>query len=206
MCPCCAEAHLARRHASQRPRSVTCASVGAVVGGQQDLSSAGWSNTSASASPIAMSSTIPHGTDSTGQQGSPPEGGRDPTASTQRSARGPRRLPFVTAKKVQMPCPLDPPAKGVVVSAEDEVPYRDGVLGEARADLAPVLLDENSHGHHQGAAARRPHSVKMFRGCRTGALPFDGCRRPLGTAEGPALSPCESRRRANRRCELHVGG
>jgi len=35
---------------------------------------------------------------------------------------------------------------------EDEVPYRDGMAGEARADLAPVLLDQDGHGHHQGAA------------------------------------------------------
>lgn len=35
---------------------------------------------------------------------------------------------------------------------EDEVPDRNGVLGKARADLAPVLLDQDRHGHHQGAA------------------------------------------------------
>ena len=48
--------------------------------------------------------------------------------------------------------PLDAPAEGVLVGVEDEVPYRDGVLGEARADLAPVLLDQDGHRHHQGAA------------------------------------------------------
>jgi hypothetical protein len=47
---------------------------------------------------------------------------------------------------------LDTPAEGVLVSVEDEVPNRDGMFGEARADLAPVLLDQDSHGHHQSAA------------------------------------------------------
>ena len=32
------------------------------------------------------------------------------------------------------------------------MPHRDRVVGEARADLAPVLLDQDGHGHHQGAA------------------------------------------------------
>jgi hypothetical protein len=35
--------------------------------------------------------------------------------------------------------PVDASTKGALVSVEDEVPYRDGVVGEARADLAPVL-------------------------------------------------------------------
>jgi hypothetical protein len=48
--------------------------------------------------------------------------------------------------------PLNAPAEGVLVSVEDEVPYRNGMLGETRADLAPVLLDQDSHGHHQSAA------------------------------------------------------
>jgi hypothetical protein len=39
-----------------------------------------------------------------------------------------------------------------LVSVEDEVPYRDGMVGEARADLAPVLLDQDGHRHHQSAA------------------------------------------------------
>ena len=34
-------------------------------------------------------------------------------------------------------------AEGVLVGVEDEVPYRDGMLGEACADLAPVLLDQD---------------------------------------------------------------
>ncbi len=38
-----------------------------------------------------------------------------------------------------------------MVSVKDEVPYRDGMLGEARADLAPVLLHEHRHGYHQSA-------------------------------------------------------
>jgi hypothetical protein len=37
-------------------------------------------------------------------------------------------------------------------SAVDDVPYRDGVVGETGADLAPVPLDQDGHGHHQGAA------------------------------------------------------
>jgi hypothetical protein len=47
---------------------------------------------------------------------------------------------------------LDAPAEGVLVGVEDEVPDRDGMLGEARADLAPVLLDQDGHGDHQSAA------------------------------------------------------
>lgn len=43
-------------------------------------------------------------------------------------------------------------AEGVFGSVEDEVPYRDVMLGEAPADLAPVLLHQHSHGHHQSAA------------------------------------------------------
>jgi hypothetical protein len=39
-----------------------------------------------------------------------------------------------------------------LVSVEDEVPDRDGVVGQAGADFAPVLLDQDRHGHHQGAA------------------------------------------------------
>ena len=48
--------------------------------------------------------------------------------------------------------PLDAPAEGGLVGVEDEVPDRDGMVGEARADLAPVLLDQDRHGHHQSAA------------------------------------------------------
>lgn len=46
----------------------------------------------------------------------------------------------------------DARAEGVLVGMEDEVPDWNGMLGKARADLAPVLLDQDGHGHHQGAA------------------------------------------------------
>ena len=48
--------------------------------------------------------------------------------------------------------PFDTPAEGVLVGMEDEMPYRDGVVGESGADLALILLDQDSHGHHQSAA------------------------------------------------------
>ena len=48
--------------------------------------------------------------------------------------------------------PVDPRAERVLVGVQHEVPHRDAVLGEARADLAPVLLDQDGHRHHQGAA------------------------------------------------------
>jgi hypothetical protein len=48
--------------------------------------------------------------------------------------------------------PFNAPAEGALVSVEDEVLYRNGMLGKARADLSPVLLDQHSHRHHQGAA------------------------------------------------------
>jgi len=46
---------------------------------------------------------------------------------------------------------LDSPTEGVLVGVKDEVPDRDGMLGQASADLARVLLDQDSHGHHQSA-------------------------------------------------------
>ena len=58
----------------------------------------------------------------------------------------------------QEECPLDAPAEGVLVSLEDEVPYRNGMVSEARADLAPVLLDQDGHGHHQSAAGVVEHA------------------------------------------------
>jgi len=45
------------------------------------------------------------------------------------------------------------PRRVFLVGAEDEVPYWNGVLGETGADLAPLLLDQDGHGHHQGVAA-----------------------------------------------------
>ena len=47
---------------------------------------------------------------------------------------------------------LDAPAEGVLVGMEDEVPDWNGMLSKAGGDLAPVLLDQDSHGHHQSAA------------------------------------------------------
>lgn len=41
---------------------------------------------------------------------------------------------------------------GVLVGVEDEVPYRNRMPGQAGADLAPVLLDQDRHGDHQSAA------------------------------------------------------
>lgn len=46
----------------------------------------------------------------------------------------------------------DAPAEGVLIGMEDEVPDGNGVLGKARADLVPVLLDQERHGYHQGSA------------------------------------------------------
>ncbi|MGC0327530.1 hypothetical protein RKD23_000520 [Streptomyces sp. SAI-170] len=56
--------------------------------------------------------------------------------------------------------PLDASAEGVLVGVEDEVPYRDAVFGEARADLPPVLLDQDGHGHHQGATGVVEHVAR----------------------------------------------
>ncbi|MFE9694912.1 hypothetical protein [Micromonospora sp. NPDC005806] len=52
---------------------------------------------------------------------------------------------------------------------ENEVPYRDAVVGEARADLAPVLLHWDSHGHDQGAACVVEHAAGgLETSCRHG--------------------------------------
>jgi hypothetical protein len=58
--------------------------------------------------------------------------------------------------------PLDPPAEGGLVGVEDEVPDRNGMPVEARADLAPVLLDQDGHGDHQGAAGVVEHAAGGF--------------------------------------------
>jgi hypothetical protein len=55
--------------------------------------------------------------------------------------------------------PLDTPAEGGLVSVQDEVPDRDGLLSKARADLTPVLLDQDRHGHHQSAAGVVEHAA-----------------------------------------------
>jgi hypothetical protein len=48
--------------------------------------------------------------------------------------------------------PRDASAEGVLVGVQDEVSDRDGVVGEALVDLAPVLLDQDGHGDHESAA------------------------------------------------------
>ncbi|MBQ0905268.1 hypothetical protein [Micromonospora sp. U21] len=48
---------------------------------------------------------------------------------------------------------LDTRTEGVLVSVQDEVPHRDGMVGEARADLAPVLLDKDGHQDRGGNPA-----------------------------------------------------
>jgi hypothetical protein len=46
----------------------------------------------------------------------------------------------------------DAPAEGVLVGMEDEVADRNRMVGETRADLASIVLDQDGHGHHPGAA------------------------------------------------------
>jgi len=50
------------------------------------------------------------------------------------------------------PTTADPPAQRLLVSVEDEVPDRDAVLGEPCTHLAPVVLNQNGHGHDERAA------------------------------------------------------
>jgi hypothetical protein len=56
----------------------------------------------------------------------------------------------------QKSVPLDAPAEGVLVSVEDEVPYRDGMFGEARADLPPVLTERFSWPYVPGTGWPSP--------------------------------------------------
>jgi hypothetical protein len=44
--------------------------------------------------------------------------------------------------KGQRGCRDNAPAERVLIRVQDEVPQRDFVLRKARADLAPVLLDQ----------------------------------------------------------------
>ena len=63
---------------------------------------------------------------------------------------------------------LDAPAKGLLVGVEDEVPYRDGMVGEARADLAPVLTFVSGYSTGGNFEMKTPRSL---RNCRAGLCP-----------------------------------
>ncbi len=95
--------------------------------------------------------------------------------------------------------PLDAPAEGVLVSVEDEVPYRDGMLGEARADLAPVLLDQDGHGHHQSAAGVVEYAAGLVsttsgrHGGQCWKLPVQGSPGVMSMSVSPTFSASNTR-------------